>query len=339
MSHRRICTTIAWVVGLLLGGATPAPAQSTTVLARAELSTNEIGIGDRVSFTLTISAPPGTRVERVDWRSSKVRSGAPTDPVADPLQEENGLPASLEVVDSSALSTIAEEPELLLEERWTLQAFDTGYVFVPARMVVYTLAGAGGSDTTYTEALLLTVRGIPLNEESELMPIEPIVKTRLNWLDFWPFYLFLLLIGVGVGIWYVVARKDHLRLRQPPPPPVPPHRKAQRALDELEARELWQAGETKTYYSELSHILRTYLEGRFGIPALETTTRQIVGALSTKSGFDPGLGEELSQLLRLSDLVKFARAEPEADVHQRGLERVRDFVRLTVPHSPSQEEE
>ena len=85
----------------------------------------------------------------------------------------------------------------------------------------------------------------------------------------------------------------------------------------------------------MSHILRAYLEDHFEIPALESTTRQIDRALKERKQLTDTQRAELSELLQLSDLVKFAKAEPADDLHQRGLERVRNFVenmaRLPTP--------
>lgn len=308
---------------------TAQPQSSTNVLARAELGNTQLTIGDKVELRVNISAPPGTQVGTGDWRSSNADGG--------------GLPTSLEVAEANPLNTIAETPELLLEQRWTLQTFDTGYVFVPALAYPYKLAGSNQMDTAYTEPLLITIKGIPLNNESELMPINPIIKEGRNWQDFWPIYLGLLLLIGGLALWRWFKYKADSKVVPPPPPPKPAHVLALEALQELEQEKVWQSGQIKAYYSELSRILRVYLEGRFKIPAMESTTKQIARSLAAKSDFDPQQSGELSQLLQLSDLVKFAKAEPGEDLHQRGLERVRSFVQNTVPsltitNDPSEEE-
>jgi hypothetical protein len=115
----------------------------------------------------------------------------------------------------------------------------------------------------------------------------------------------------------------------PPPPPPPAYVVALGALDQLESKQLWQNEQTKAYYSELTRILREYLEGRFDVQALEMTTRQITTKLGQRTDFDQGLAKELGKLLQLSDLVKFAQARPAVELHPEGLLRVRTFVATT----------
>ena len=109
-------------------------------------------------------------------------------------------------------------------------------------------------------------------------------------------------------------------------------------------KKLWQDGRTKAYYSELTRILRGYLEGRFGISALEMTTRQITDELGRRDELDREGRQELGQLLQLSDLVKFAKATPAEELHVSGMRRVREFVNETgqpviAPVAPQNEEE
>lgn len=296
---------------LLVSGLAAQPQSSTGVLARAELDRSKATIGDKIWLKLLISAPPGTQVEGLDFKV------AMPDFAADNL---NVRPRA----------TITESPELLLEQRVNIQLFDTGYIFIPELAVPYLLSN-GTQDTAFTESLLLTITGVPISEDDELMPIKPIIKEPLNWLDFWPAYLaaFALLSAYLVYTWY--RRKERNRVEPPPPPPKPAHVIAFERLDELETEKLWQDGQINPYYTRLSYVLRAYLEDRFKMPALESTTRQIDNALTEKGNLSDDQRTELGQLLQLSDLVKFARAEPDENLHQRGLDRVRTFVENTVP--------
>ncbi len=286
------------------------PAQQATndrVLARAELATNSIEIGDQLWLEVSISAPPGTTV-----------SGLPAGYL-------NTLPG-LEALQEKDLNTVAKTPELLLQQRFLVTSFDTGYIAIPPLPYVFQAAN-GQLDTAFTNDLLLHVRAFPVGEDDELRPIKPIIEEPLNWLDFWPLYLAIALGAIGYTVWF--NRKRRQRLAPPPPPPPPAHVVAIRELDELEKKELWQQERTKDYYSELTRILREYLEGRFDVQAMEMTTRQITTALERRMDFAQEQSSELSQLLQLSDLVKFAKARPAVELHAEGLRRVREFVQET----------
>jgi len=283
--------------------------QSTnkSVLARAELAQNKIDIGDQIWLDVKISAPPGTKI-----------SALPTGYI-------NTLDG-LEVVDEKDMMTTSEAPELLLQQRMLITSFDTGYIAIPPLPYFFT-AIDGRADTAYTNDLLLHVRAFPIDEDNELRPIKPIIEEPLNWLDFWPLYLILAVGGVGYLLWTIRQRKS--RVAPPPPPPPPADEVALAELLALEKKGLWEKDEVKDYYSELTRILREYLEGRFSVPAMEMTTRQITTELGQRENLDRLQRSELGELLQLSDMVKFAKAEPAANLHARGLDRVREFVKDT----------
>lgn len=115
-----------------------------------------------------------------------------------------------------------------------------------------------------------------------------------------------------------------------PAPPLPPHVEAQMALEKLRQQRLWQEGEHKLYYSTLTDIIRAYIAGRYGVGAMEMTSDEIIDAmrgveLPQKSAMD------LSDILREADLVKFAKAVPEADENEAAFRAAWDFVEQTKP--------
>ena len=288
----------------------PATAQvptNATVNVRTELTRNEIVLGDQIYLTINISAPPGTEVAAL----------AP--------EQLNGLPG-VEVIEAEELKVIAENPERLLEQRLLITSFDTGYVSIPPLPITSTDA-MGLADTVYTDDLLLTVNGAVVSAEEDILPIKPILEESRNLLDYW--WVFALL-GVGVLVFGVREyRRRQTKLPPAAPPPPPAHVRALAELDELEQQRLWQQGQTDTYYVRLTRSLRTYLQARFSIPALELTTRQISRELKDRAGLTTEQQRELGELLQLSDLVKFAKATPPEELHPRSLERVRDFIRTT----------
>lgn len=115
-----------------------------------------------------------------------------------------------------------------------------------------------------------------------------------------------------------------------PAPPLPPHVEAQMALEKLRQQRLWQDGEHKLYYSTLTDIIRAYIAGRYGVGAMEMTSDEIIEAvrsveLPQKSAMD------LADILREADLVKFAKATPEAEENEAAFRAAWDFVEQTKP--------
>ena len=108
----------------------------------------------------------------------------------------------------------------------------------------------------------------------------------------------------------------------------PPHVLAIERLDALDRQQLWQQGQIKAFHSELSHIVREYLERRFGIQALESTSSEIIAQLR-RMAISGDLLEETARMMEVEDLVKFAKAQPPVEVHATHLTFVREFVDKT----------
>jgi hypothetical protein len=112
------------------------------------------------------------------------------------------------------------------------------------------------------------------------------------------------------------------------PPPRPAHVVAIEELGALKAKKLWQAGHVKEYYSELTGILRRYFENRYTMPALEETTDEIMeGLRKLRPGAE--LLHNTETVLRLADLVKFAKHTPSMSDHEQSMEAVYVFVDRT----------
>lgn len=135
-----------------------------------------------------------------------------------------------------------------------------------------------------------------------------------------------LLIWAGLVLWAkylknrVAAPKVERRL--------PPHIVANMALVELSHRKLWQNGKYKLYYTSLTDILRLYISEMWAIGALEMTTDEIVEALSDKD-LPRDSRMDLVAILRTADMVKFAKAQPDAEENEENYRRAFYFVENT----------
>jgi len=137
-------------------------------------------------------------------------------------------------------------------------------------------------------------------------------------------------LGLGVISGAAVAGFFFLRRRtKAPPPPPPPDEVAWEALRRLVALDLISKGEIERFYVLLSSILRQYIEGRFGVRAPERTTQEFLEEASRS----PELGrhrDRLKEFLELSDMVKFARYEPDPPVIQASFDTVKRFIEETA---------
>merc|ERR1711991_172090 len=112
-------------------------------------------------------------------------------------------------------------------------------------------------------------------------------------------------------------------------PKLPAHVIALSELDKLKTRKLWQDGRFKLYYTELTDIIRTYLDNRYGIEAMEMTSDEIMDALLSNKSIDEKLKAKLKDTLLTSDLVKFAKQKPLATENDNNWSNMVDFVEGT----------
>lgn len=162
--------------------------------------------------------------------------------------------------------------------------------------------------------------------------IKPIQKPEFVWQDYLdllyiPLLIALALTIIGLGL-YFLLRKKKKGYYFTPKVVLPPHVVALDGLDKLKASKLWQKGLEKEYYTELTDILREYIDQRFNINAPEMISDDIIAsvhlATDTRSATD-----SLAQILQLADLVKFAKYTPFADENDLSLVNAYLFVNQT----------
>lgn len=93
---------------------------------------------------------------------------------------------------------------------------------------------------------------------------------------------------------------------------------AKNALKELEEKKLWQNGEIKQYHTEITYIIRKYIEDEFNFPALETTSEEIINSLIKLRITDATL-QNLKEFFENADMVKFAKFIPMQYINEKML--------------------
>ncbi|MBK7937556.1 MAG: hypothetical protein IPJ82_10875 [Lewinellaceae bacterium] len=210
--------------------------------------------------------------------------------------------------------------------KYTLIVFDSATLELPPLTI-----HLPGSNALKTNPLQLNV--VPASGEAEMENMETIRDIRREpvvWMDYWPWVVAALLL-LAITVWLIrksARRRPKLQVLPPPPPtvaPVSPYEHALKQLDELKRRKAWKQEEEKEYYAALSLVVREYLEKRFGIPAMESTTNEVSGMLQT-CGFPAELQPAAVAILSRTDLVKYARSKPVESVHEQSLEETRLLI-------------
>lgn len=163
----------------------------------------------------------------------------------------------------------------------------------------------------------------------QIKDIAPIIKVRYT---FWEIFRWILLglaiVALIVAIVFVVKRlKAHKPIIELHPEPViPPDERALKSLEELRRKELWQAGKVKEYYTDLTDIVRNYLEEAWNINSTDMTSDETLEAYHDSRAYDETCESKLHQMLRTADMVKFAKGEPLPNEHTQAMSHAVEFV-------------
>ncbi len=310
-------TTIA----LLAAGAATASAEPAPIV-RSYITPDSIGIGDRFDYVI--------EVERDLVQTTAF-------PVFEPQEE-------FVVVEDLPVDTLARDGRTLkLRKRYRMAAFEQGrFRFAPAG-VLY--VDKNIQDTLYGgDSLQLTVFSFLIDSTSQsiydLKPQHTLpfrfaeIRGYLTW-----GLLILALLGAVVyaAMRYLRSRGKRLGDLFKPAPPKPAHIEAIMALEALHHQKLWQNNRHKSYYSGLTDILRTYIARRWEVGAMEMTSEEIIAAMRTQE-LPEKARMDLTTILRDADLVKFAKATPEAEQNESDYLKAFFFVEETKPVEESEGE-
>jgi hypothetical protein len=196
----------------------------------------------------------------------------------------------------------------------------------------------GVLDTLVSNTLMLQVNTIEVDTAQAIKPIKKIKSLPFPWKDFiknLALWLIPILLIVLLVLWYFLRKKDIKLFKEKPKTMLDFYHEALDQLQELENQKLWQNDKVKEYYLGLSEILREYMEGRFGIHAMESTTDEIKENLF----LNDGLKDKVSEILVQADLAKFAKFRPLGDENIKMMKMAKDFVRHTKPKTLDDKED
>lgn len=232
------------------------------------------------------------------------------------------------VVPKSMLNITSSGDKIVIENDIAIAIYNDGRFVIPgpeilSQVALQSLPVASSPIIVNLPESLMSKDSLALN------PIKDIIKEKANITDYYN-VLILVLTLILMGLLYFFykrqkEKKEVTTLVNTPTIKLPAGEKALLALKELDSQQLWQNNKIKEYQSGLTNIVRTYLHDRYDIKAVEMTTQEIITSLQKKD-FDSSYKDELTQILQVADLVKFAKAVPEDDIHSRFMERAIDFV-------------
>lgn len=311
------------------------PSQAQRIESQVQLSKDSVLIGDRIQLQVRIKYPKDVVLKGLDLSGYKQIPN--TKYPADTIHLDKY--ADISILDAGKWKNIAEDfqvtaaqldpvlsgNDFIIDNIITIAIYNEGTYRIPEPAF---LQDSGESTVPASGKVVHVYLPAPMQSDSiALNPIKDIMREKADWSDYvWIMYVLSLLIAVILLIVYFKLRKKVEKgVVEVAPVVISPHQKALSALQHLKDKSLWQTGNIKAYQSELTDIIRTYLEERYYINAPEMTTDEITIALEM-TAFDIRYKTELKEILQVADLVKFAKAVPEENIHDVFMCKAVDFV-------------
>lgn len=242
-----------------------------------------------------------------------------------------------DTIDFSAWETLVPSQNVVAQTNWqadgntfrkdlTLLFFDADSLRLPPLSVVLR-----SGDTLYTNALEIAVLPTPSPDDlNDMAEIKDIQREPARWTDYLPLALSILgaLGAIVLAAWLLSRRRKRAVLSRAFE--LPAHELALKKLDALARKRLLDKQLVKEYYAELTFVLREYLQKRFGLSALESTSEETLRQLEAHA-FPPQMLTEMGTLLSRADLAKFAKTPPPDSYHEEALAFARAVVHQTIP--------
>lgn len=246
----------------------------------------------------------------------------------------DSMAANVEIVgegkaDTAQVGNGMEE----INRRLKIQSFDSGlYMLKPILFV------SDKGDTVASGRPVLKVNPVAVDSLKTIHDYADVQDGEhhfWDWLpDFitdWGVWILIALIVVvgGIILYMKYLRKGKLPVIQRKKE-EPPYELAVRQLNELKDRHLCETGREKEYYTNLTDILRNYIDSRFHINAMEMTSTQILKALESNENTRLPR-KHMAQVLEVADFVKFAGQRPLPDDNVKAFNDAMQFVEDTKP--------
>lgn len=209
---------------------------------------------------------------------------------------------------------------------YTLQFFGTEDAMVPSQQVLL----INGQDTTTTSTAQELISFASALDGEEFKPLKPIFDFAIA---YWPYLaglLLLLLLG------YLLYRYLNKKEEAPEEKPIAPEPTFVHPIHQLEQtiqtlrndRGITERRDFKTFYSTLGDALRLYIERLHKLPALESTTRELMADLDDNTNIDGQQYDLLKKILNEADMVKFAKYTPPIDQAYNMLDEADKFAEI-----------
>lgn len=272
----------------------PVVATAQQVSVKATIDKERILIGEPIQLELEATIPAGRSVE---WFA--------TDTIP-----------HFEFIEKAKIDSSSSD-QGIYRQRLIITSFDSGRVVLPP------LHLECDGKSYLTDSLAVVVSYSDFDPKQEYHDIKDIIEVEAG-----KDYLTWILAGAGVLLllllllWYLRKR----RRRRPAIPTevfshLSPLDEALKALDEL--KQQWPA--EKQFYTRLNDIIRWFVYRKTGVAAMQKTNEEFILQIEKLSLTQDDF-TMLAQVLRLCDVVKFAKFIPSRNDSEHSLQVARSSV-------------
>ena len=282
------------------------------------VDTTSIKIGEQINFTVTVE----------------------TDTLAQVIFPDGQTFSPLETVEAFETDTTRKADRMTLQKIYALTQFDSGSYKLPAQRIEVNGKGY------FTDSTQVNVADVAVDTLAQKMyDIKPLREVEKSHSKFWKWLLGILLaialIG-GLAYWFFIRKKP--LTEEEKVALLPPYDRALLELKNLENSKYLIQDEYKEYYSELTNIVRSYLEEDVHVTALESTTDELIAKLEMlrdagELKIDDDTLHQFKRILQTADLVKFAKSKPETSVAKNDRKAIEEIVIKTHEALPEPTEE
>ena len=276
----------------------------------AILDTNSILIGDQIKLNISVELEEN---ESYNWPKF-------TDTVFN----------KVEILKRGKIIETKTETTKIFSQQLTITSFDSGSYYIPPFVF---------NENKKTNGLLLNVNTILITDSSGMADISLPVKgteedfteeelsemRQEKWNVFFMIIAALLLCAL---VYYLIKKYKKEEVILKPKKIIAAHITALNKLQNLNKQKLWQKGELKEYYSEISTIIREYTELRFGFNALELPTSDILLKL-TQIKIEKETIQNIETILKRSDNIKYAKGFSIEEENKQTMDLSVDFIKKT----------
>lgn len=254
--------------------------------------------------------------------------------------EGDNLFIPLELLESYKADTLKKDGKYNWIKKYGLTQFDSGVYFIPKQKILI------NEKPFFTDSIRIAVADVAVDTlKQKMFEIKSLVSVQKGSSDWWKYLLIVLgLLALFGAYFYYFVFQLKAKKKKKKDAEIPPYDRALLQLNELDNSTLLLKSEYKDYYSELTNIVRQYIEEEVRIDALESTTEELIRKIEAQK--DAGyldLKDEtiknLKNVLQTADLVKFAKSKPDDTIVQADRNLVEHIVVETKEAIPEISEE